>query len=114
MSNKKGVCDPEWCEEFNELTNANYTGKTVEAVVKVSKIWWDTSDGAEEDNEEETEEILKSLPKERTYTIEVEDTYDGWQDASDLVCDKLSDEFGFCIYNFVFEVLSVNGKEVKQ
>ena len=111
MSNKQGIYNPEWCEEFNELTNANYTGKTVEAVVKASKIWWDTSD--EELGDDEAMKIARDLPTERTYTIEVEDTYDGWQDASDLVCDKLSDEFGFCIYNFVFEVLSVNGKEVK-
>lgn len=110
MSNKKGIYNPEWCEEPNELTHVNYTGKTVEAVVRASEIWWDTSD--EELEDDEAAKIVKGLPKEREYTIEVEDTYDGWQDASDLVCDKLSDEFGFCIYNFVFEVLSVNGKKV--
>ena len=111
MSNKKGIYNPEWCDEFNELTHANYTGKTVEAVVKASKIWWDTSD--EELGDDEVAKIAQGLPREREYTINVEDTWEGWDEANERVCDMLSDEFGLCVYNFVFEVLSVNGKEVK-
>lgn len=62
--------------------------------VKCTEIWWDT-DG--------DKRLLKKLPKNVTLTIE---DYCEGDDLDDTIADMLSDEYGFCLFGFNYEIIN--------
>lgn len=63
--------------------------------VKCTEIQWDT-DG--------DKKLLKKLPKNVTITIE---DYCEGDDLDDIIADMLSDEYGFCLFGFNYEIINV-------
>lgn len=63
--------------------------------VKRTEIQWDT-DG--------DKKLLKKLPKNVTITIE---DYCEGDDIDDTIADMLSDEYGFCLFGFNYEIINV-------
>lgn len=66
-----------------------------EITVKCTEIHWDT-DG--------DKRLLKKLPKNVTLTIE---DYCEGDDLDDTIADMLSDEYGFCLFGFNYEITNV-------
>lgn len=69
--------------------------------VKISKIKWDVTDGAEELSNEEKNELLSSLPTEINLMIDDLSSYDVNANSSDdeiadAVSEWLSDKYEFC------------------
>lgn len=62
--------------------------------VKCTEIQWDT---------DEDREILETLPKDVTLTIE---DYCEGDDLDDIIADMLSDEYGFCLFGFNYKILN--------
>jgi hypothetical protein len=62
--------------------------------VKCTEIQWDT-DG--------DKRLLKKLPKNVILTID--DYYEG-DDLDDTITDMLSDEYGFCLFGFNYEIIN--------
>ena len=62
--------------------------------VKCTEIQWDT-DG--------DKRLLKKLPKNVILTID--DYYEG-DDFDDTITDMLSDEYGFCLFGFNYEIIN--------
>ena len=62
--------------------------------VKCTEIQWDT---------DRDKRLLKKLPKNITLTIE--DYCDG-DDLDDVIADMLSDEYGFCLFGFNYEIIN--------
>lgn len=62
--------------------------------VKCIEIQWDT-DG--------DKRLLKKLPKNVTLTID--DYFEG-DDLDDVIADMLSDEYGFCLFGFNYEIIN--------
>ncbi len=62
--------------------------------VKCTEIQWDT-DG--------DKRLLKKLPKNVILTID--DYYEG-DDLDDTIADMLSDEYGFCLFGFNYEIIN--------
>ena len=65
-----------------------------EIIVKCTEIQWDT-DG--------DKRLLKKLPKNVTLTIE---DYCEENDLDDTIADMLSDEYGFCLFGFNYEIIN--------
>lgn len=61
--------------------------------IKCYNIEWDT-DG--------DKKILKKLPKEVIVNLE---DYDDEMDLDEQLADIISDEFGFCIFGFEYEII---------
>lgn len=62
--------------------------------VKCTEIQWDT-DG--------DKSLLKKLPKNVIITI---DDYCDGDDLDDVIADMLSDEYGFCLFGFNYEIIN--------
>ena len=62
--------------------------------VKCTEIQWDT-DG--------DKRLLKKLPKNVFITIE---DYCEGDDLDDIIADMLSDEYGFCLFGFNYEIIN--------
>lgn len=62
--------------------------------VKCTEIQWDT-DG--------DKKLLKKLPKNATLTIE---DYCEGDDLDEKIADMLSDEYGFCLFGFNYEIIN--------
>ena len=66
-------------------------------VVHVNNIEWDT---------DENDILSKSLPSEVDLEyLEYDDLYTSLlRDMADSVCERLEEEYGFCVTNFVIDV----------
>lgn len=66
-------------------------------VVHVTNIEWDT---------DENDILSKSLPSEVDLEyLEYDDLYTSLlRDMADSVCERLEEEYGFCVTNFVIDV----------
>lgn len=52
-------------------------------------------------------EDLENLPNEVEITLDDVDEFDTWEEISERISDKLSDEYGFCHNGFLFDEFEV-------
>lgn len=78
--------------------------------IKISKIQWDVTDGAEELSNEEKNEVLSSLPTEINLMIDDLSNYDvnansSYDEIADAVSEWLSDKYEFCHQGYQLEII---------
>lgn len=73
--------------------------------IRVYDINWDTTDFTEEE-ELASGVCVPDLPKEVTIIVDEDD----WEDCDpdDFLANELSNEYGFCVNGFFYEVLDDN------
>ena len=77
--------------------------------IKISKIQWDVTDGAEELSNEEKNEVLLSLPIEINLLMDDLSNYDvnansSYDEIADAVSEWLSDKYEFCHKGFKLKI----------
>ena len=78
-------------------------------IIFVSDIEWDTDDGYDGEDQELTLPAEIEIPvSELLYEDETQDDIDE-EEIEDRVADYLSDQYGFCVYGFHVNSITMEG-----